>query len=107
MKLPPQHLEEEGFFDVIAGAVKKIAPVVLEAAPSVLDKISPTVGSIFRAAAGQESIEVGEGRMARRLGGPLDPQPQRPVLRKKSSMMLRGDGGDLVAKATAWHTRRQ
>ena len=46
MKLPPQQLQEEGFFDFIAGAVKKIAPVVIKFAPVVPAAINPIIGKI-------------------------------------------------------------
>ena len=60
MKLPPQQLQEEGFFDFIASAVKTIAPVALKMAPAVAKAINPTVGKIVSGVLGQESTMVGE-----------------------------------------------
>ena len=78
MKLEPRRLEEEGIFDFIAGAVKGIAPIVLQAAPAVISNISPTLGSIIKAATGQKPT-FGSGAPSQ--------QSARPTLGKKLSKM--------------------
>ena len=40
MKLPPQQLQEEGFFDFIGNAIKVIAPIAMKAAPTVAGAVS-------------------------------------------------------------------
>ena len=82
MKLPPHRLEEEGFFDTIAGVIKSIAPVVIKVAPAVISKISPTVGSIIKAATGQEASFASAASAAY-----PPPQAPRPSLGKKLSTM--------------------
>lgn len=46
MKLPPSQLEEEGFFDTVAGAVRKLAPGV-RLAKEVAWKVNDLVGRIL------------------------------------------------------------
>ena len=72
MKLPPQQLQEEGFFDFISDAVKTIAPIAMKMAPVVAGAINPTVGKLVGGFLGQESATVGESapRNRRRLAAP-------------------------------------
>ena len=99
MKQPPQHLQEEGFFDSVASFVRTIAPVALKVAPSVISAINPAVGSVVKKVLGQESVEV-EGATngrpavaaprARRLGG----ADGFPALRSQRSLdVIRHEGG--------------
>ncbi|KAI9652268.1 MAG: hypothetical protein M1831_007116 [Alyxoria varia] len=67
MKVPPQQLQEEGIFDFIAQAVKKIAPVAMKMAPMVAGAINPTVGKIVGGLMGQESA-MAQGGGADRYG---------------------------------------
>jgi hypothetical protein len=76
MKLPPQHLEEEGFFGFLGDVIKKVAPVVVKAAPHVLN----AAGSIVSGIVGQESAMVGESTSARRRIG------EHPKLRSQRSL---------------------
>ena len=55
MKLPPQELQEEGFFDWVGKAVKTIAPVAMKVAPVIAGAIHPTVGKLVGGILGQES----------------------------------------------------
>ncbi|KAI1854417.1 hypothetical protein JX265_012451 [Neoarthrinium moseri] len=53
----PQHfLEEEGFFTFMADAVKKLAPIVVRAAPAVINAVGPVVGNLLGASAGTEAF---------------------------------------------------
>ena len=71
MKLPADQLEE-GWFDSVANAVKKIAPVVLKAAPAVAKAIDPTVGKVVSSLLGQESAPCG-GSLSAPTGGSRGP----------------------------------
>ena len=77
MKLPAHRLEEEGFFDSIASAIKSIAPVVMKVAPVVLSNVGPIFGTLVKAATGQEALFVSAPRA----------QGSKPVIRKKPSML--------------------
>ena len=59
MKLPPQQLQEEGFFDFLGSAIKVIAPVAMKVVPVVAGAIHPTVGKVVGSILGQESSLVG------------------------------------------------
>ena len=61
MKLPPQQLQEEGFFDFIGGVVKTIAPIAMKVAPVVAGAIHPTIGKIVSGVLKQESGFADEG----------------------------------------------
>ncbi|MCJ1227130.1 hypothetical protein MMC12_003785 [Toensbergia leucococca] len=56
MKIPPHRLEEEGLFDVVADVIKKVAPVMMKVAPTVISNISPTVARLLKGMTGQESV---------------------------------------------------
>ena len=96
MKLPPQKLEEEGFFDFISDAVKKIAPIVVKVAPAVISNLSPTIGGIIKAATGQEAAFATADAAALR---------QRPLSAKRSVSNLRrkAGGNDFLTKVQDWH----
>ena len=82
MKLPPQQLEEEGFFDFIGGAIKAIAPIAMKVAPVVAGAINPTVGRIVSGVLGQESAFAGESnghRNATRLAERPGPSARRSL----------------------------
>lgn len=85
MKLPPQQLQEEGFFEFLGSAVKTIAPVALKMAPTVASAIHPMVGKIVKGALGQESY-TGNNLSTPQGGdrGRLSPGTNR--LAKKSSL---------------------
>ena len=60
MKLPPQQLQEEGFFDFVSKAVKTIAPIAMKVAPMVVGAINPTIGRVVSSVLKQESTLDGE-----------------------------------------------
>ena len=73
MKLPPQQLEEEGFFDFISDAVKIIAPIAMKVVPVVAGAIHPTIGKVVSSVLKQESFsgestDRGSDRLALRPG---------------------------------------
>ena len=96
MKIDPHRLEEEGFFTSIVSAVKKIAPVVMKVAPSVISNISPTIGGILKAATGQESTFAS------------DQTTRRLVSRKQSHLTLRKkpSHNDFLLKVKTFHDNR-
>ncbi|KAL6718682.1 hypothetical protein ACLMJK_002916 [Lecanora helva] len=55
MKLPPQQLQEEGFFDFVSSAVKTIAPIAMKVVPVVAGAIHPTIGRVVSSVLKQES----------------------------------------------------
>ena len=55
MSVPPEQLQEEGFFDFISDAIKTIAPIAMKVAPVVARAINPTVGKIIKSILNQES----------------------------------------------------
>ena len=55
MSIPPEQLQEEGFFDFIGNAIKTIAPIAMKVAPVVAGAINPTVGKIVKGVLNQES----------------------------------------------------
>ena len=65
MRLPPQQLQEEGFFEFLGSAIEVIAPIAMKVAPAVAGAIHPTVGKIVRNVLGQESITTDETTMLR------------------------------------------
>ncbi|KAL9010457.1 MAG: hypothetical protein Q9173_004607 [Seirophora scorigena] len=101
IKLPPQVLEEEGFFDSIADVVKRIAPVVVKVAPSVIGNLSPAIGALFKAAANSK----GEATFAAAA-----PSGRKSLAPKRSSTGLRGgpDGNrdDFLSKVQGWHANQ-
>ena len=64
MKIPPQQLQEEGIFDFLGDAVKKIAPVAMKFAPVVAGAIHPTIGKIVGSALHQESASDSRAGMS-------------------------------------------
>ena len=99
MKLPPQKLEEEGFFDMITDAVKKIAPIVVKVAPTVISNLSPAIGGIIKAATGQEATFATADAPASR---------QRPLNAKRSVSSIRRKAGanDFLTRVQDWHGGR-
>lgn len=65
MRLPPQQLQEEGFFDFIGSAIKTIAPIAMKVAPVVIGAINPTIGKIVGNVLGQESTSADDSTMLR------------------------------------------
>ena len=65
MRLPPQQLQEEGFFDFIGSAIKTIAPIAMKVAPMVAGAINPEIGKIVRNVLGQESASAEDSTMLR------------------------------------------
>ena len=57
-KLPPDTLEEEGFFDDMVSTIKRIAPVVLHAAPGVIKAVTPIVDGFMKKSSGAQSLTV-------------------------------------------------
>ncbi|CAD6585747.1 MAG: hypothetical protein ASARMPREDX12_002107 [Alectoria sarmentosa] len=60
MMVPPEQLQEEGFFDFIGTAIKVIAPVAMKFAPLVAGAIHPAIGKIVSGVLNQESAFAGE-----------------------------------------------
>ncbi|KAI4113050.1 MAG: hypothetical protein LQ345_005893, partial [Seirophora villosa] len=83
IKLPPHVLEEEGFFDTIADVIRRIAPVVVKVAPSVISNLSTAIGAVFKAANGKGEATFSEAAA---------PQPsgRRGLVPKRSFAGLRG-----------------
>lgn len=61
MKLPPQQLQEEGFFTSIGNAIKIIAPIAMKVAPVVAGAIHPAIGKVVSAVLKQESTFADQG----------------------------------------------
>ncbi|KAL8825654.1 MAG: hypothetical protein Q9191_004279 [Dirinaria sp. TL-2023a] len=96
MKLPPQVLEEAGIFNMISHAVKNIAPIVVKVAPTVISNLSPALGRIIKAAAGQEAALAGTA--APKLG-----QRSLSAKRSISSLRRKAGGNDFLTKVQDWH----
>ena len=90
MKLPPQQLQEEGFFDFIGDAVKKIAPIAMKAIPVVAKAINPTVGGLVSSLLGQEPTFTGVRRPVE--GGSPRLPASHGLTAKRSLASLRQDG---------------
>ena len=88
MKLPPQQLQEEGFFDFVSKAVKTIAPIAMKVAPMVVSAINPTVGRVVSSVLGQESTFAGESNGY----GNTTRLATRPGLSSKRSLYSLRDG---------------
>lgn len=104
MKLPPQQLQEEGFFDFISDAVKTIAPIALKVAPAVVSAINPTVGNIVKSVLKQESY-AGVNTPSRYRGDRgLASRPK--TLAKKTSLAAIRDHRNGTEGGNADHKRR-
>ena len=73
MSVPAEQLQEEGFFGVICGAIKTIAPIAMKVAPVVAKAINPTVGKIVKSVLKQESTYTDDytvhgSTVSRRIG---------------------------------------
>ena len=88
MKLPPQQLQEEGFFDFICSAVKTIAPIAMKVAPVVAGVIHPTVGKLVSTVLHQESAVAGESNSY----GSIRPAVMPRGLSEKRSLVSLRDG---------------
>ena len=88
MRLPPQQLQEEGFFDFICGAVKTIAPIAMKVAPVVAGAIHPTVGKLVSTVLHQESAVSGESN----IHGSIRPAVMSRGLSEKRSLVSLRDG---------------
>ncbi len=60
MKISPQKLQAENFFDLVADAIKTIAPIAMTAAPAVAGAIHPTIGKIVSTVLKPESTSTGD-----------------------------------------------
>ena len=96
MKLPPQQLQEEGFFEFIGDAVKKIAPIALKAVPAVAKAINPTVGNLVSGLFRQESTLAGDynpaGGARRRLPTSHGLTPKRSLASLRQNSGTNGGG---------------
>ena len=67
MRIPPQQLQEEGFFGFLGNAFKTIAPIAMKVAPVVAGAIHPAIGKVVSGVLRQESASVhgstGPGRL--------------------------------------------
>lgn len=79
--LPPQELQEEGFFDSICNTIKSIAGRVTEHAPTIINGVTKVVGTLT-----QESANAGPVPGRYRTGGLAPSQP--PGLHRKKSPSL-------------------
>ncbi|KAL9620303.1 MAG: hypothetical protein Q9160_005202 [Pyrenula sp. 1 TL-2023] len=104
MNLPPETLHEEGFFDFIGEAVKKIAPIALKVAPSVAGAIHPVVGNIVKGVLGQESY-MGGSNLTAAPGERLRPEPRK--IAKKTSLAAIRDRQTNGSGANSQYTDRQ
>lgn len=87
MKAPQHILEEEGFFDIMASVVRKVGPVVMNAAPQIIKAVTPVVSGIIKQGGGAESLA-----------------PPRGGLRKvASNISLRGDVSSFGANSDFWN----
>ena len=73
MSVPPEQLQEEGFFDFIGSAIKTIAPIAMKVAPVVVGAINPRVGKIVKKVLNQESTYTDDSTIygstvSRRIG---------------------------------------
>lgn len=90
MRVPPEQLQEEGFFDFIGNAIKNIAPIAMKVAPAVIGAINPTVGKIVKNVLNQESASTGGSTL---LGSALPRRGGNQALSSKRSLQtLRNDG---------------
>lgn len=60
MMLPPQQLQEEGFFDVLGKTFRTIAPIAMKVAPAVARAIHPAIGKVVSGVLKQESTFAGD-----------------------------------------------
>ena len=89
MSIPPEQLQEEGFFEGIVKVFKIIAPIAMKVAPAVIGAINPTVGKIVKNALNQESASTGGFTL---LGRALPRRCGNPGLSSKRSLQtLRND----------------
>ena len=89
MRLSPQQLKEEGFFDFIGRAIKTIAPIAMKVAPMVAKALNPEVGKIVRNVPGQESTSADDPTM---LGSTLPKAAGNQGLSSKRSLHALRDG---------------
>ena len=97
MKMPPQQLQEECFFDIIGDAIKHIAPVVMSVAPVVAKAIRPTLGKVVPSVLKQAPASVDESTVlgstgSRRAAGARDVSVKRS-LRSLRDASAHGNGG--------------
>ena len=88
MKLPPQQLQEEGFFDFVSSAIKTIAPIAMKVAPVVAGVIHPTIGKVVSTVLNQESAVAGESNITGSTRSVLAATP-RGLSEKRSLLSLR------------------
>ena len=91
MKLPPQQLQEEGFFDFVSSAIKTIAPIAMKVAPMVAGAIHPTIGKVVSSVLHQESAVAGESSI-RGSARPAFGAAMPPGLSEKRSLLSLRDG---------------
>lgn len=90
MRIPPEQLQEEGFFDFIGDAFTAIAPIAMKLAPAVIGAINPTIGKIVKNVLNQESASAGGSTL---LGSALPRRGGNQALSSKRSLQtLRNDG---------------
>ena len=89
MKLPPQQLQEEGFFDFVGKAIKTIAPIAMKVAPVVAGAIHPVIGKVVSSVLKQESTFTSESTFH---GNGMSGSSARPGLSSKRSLYSLRDG---------------
>ena len=91
MKLPPQQLQEEGFFDFVSSAIKTIAPIAMKVAPMVAGAIHPTIGKVVSTVLNQESAVAGESNI-HGAARPVSAAAMPRGLSEKRSLLTLRDG---------------
>ncbi|KAL9106121.1 MAG: hypothetical protein Q9227_008821 [Pyrenula ochraceoflavens] len=110
MKLPPEQLQEEGFFELLASAVQQIAPIVIKVAPSVISAINPVVGGIVSSLLKQESFTDNGGDSTGReteLPRPIARKEERPNGRLTKQRSLAAIRSNLYGTSTGSTAERQ
>ena len=112
MKLPPEQLQEEGFFDFLGAAVKTIAPIAMKVAPAVASAIHPVAGGIVSSLLKQESFTGNGGYSTGRetdLTLPVPREEERPkgrLAKQRSLAAIRDNRNGTGAGSSAERQRR-
>lgn len=88
MRIPPEQLQEEGFFECLGKTIKFIAPIAMKVAPAVVGAINPTVGKIVKNVLNQESASTGGSTL---LGSALPRRGGNQTLSSKRSLQTLRD----------------
>ncbi|KAH0555794.1 hypothetical protein GP486_006262 [Trichoglossum hirsutum] len=89
MQVPVEKLKEEGIFDIMASAIKAIAPTVFKAAPGIINAVVPIVKAAL-GPGGEFAIPVPNGSTA------------RPPLKKAKSTVGLANGSEFLGAVDDW-----